>query len=155
MHSPFPTKTIGDGFKNYSSMRDPTVIDAVEETLRKEEAQGFIRKLNEGDTLDRSRSFVPRGAIPKKDGGVRVIDDYLRGNINLRAKVPNSNKLPSTTCTRRLVGELQQKYPVSKWLLFELDMESAYRFLKIHPEERRHLSFCHEDSSGVASYFEN
>ncbi|EEQ98971.1 hypothetical protein Pmar_PMAR026695 [Perkinsus marinus ATCC 50983] len=78
MHLPFPSKTIGDGFKNYSSMRDPTVIDTVEETLRKEEAQGFIRKLNEGEILDRNRSFVPRGAIPKKDGGARVIDDYLR-----------------------------------------------------------------------------
>ncbi|EER14703.1 hypothetical protein Pmar_PMAR000598, partial [Perkinsus marinus ATCC 50983] len=78
MHLPFPSKTIGDGFKNYPSMRDPTVIDTVEETLRKEEAQGFIRKLNEGGILDRNRSFVPRGAIPKKDGGARVIDDYLR-----------------------------------------------------------------------------
>ncbi|KAF4673658.1 hypothetical protein FOL47_010241, partial [Perkinsus chesapeaki] len=155
VHPPFPNKAIGEGFRNYASMKDPIAIDAVEETLRKEEALGFIKRLDDREAHDGGRSFVPRGAIPKKDGGVRVIDDYLRGNVNLRANVPNTNELPSTACTRRLVGELQQQYPTRKWLIFELDLESAYRFLRVHPDERRHLSFCHEDASGVASYFEN
>ncbi|KAF4650883.1 hypothetical protein FOL47_000799 [Perkinsus chesapeaki] len=154
-HPPFPVKRVGEGFRNYSSMSDPSTVKAVGESVRKDELMGFVRRLTPHEAADPLRTFVPRGAIPKKDGGIRVVDDYLRANVNLRAEVPNTASLPSVVNTRRLVGELQQQYPVRKWLLFELDLESAYRFLKVHEEERKHLSFCHVGQGGVAEYFEN
>ncbi|KAF4684510.1 hypothetical protein FOZ63_024872 [Perkinsus olseni] len=154
-HPPFPAKRVGQGFRNYPSMSDPCAVEAVDETVRREQALGFIRQLSAEEVNDPSRTFVPRGSIPKKDGKVRVVDDYLRANINLRANVPNTCELPSVVNTRRLVGELQEKYPTRKWLLFELDLESAYRYLGVAREERKHLSFCHRDGNGVTTYFEN
>ncbi|EEQ98969.1 hypothetical protein Pmar_PMAR026693 [Perkinsus marinus ATCC 50983] len=75
--TPGPANSVDGKLLSILVERGPTVIDTVEETLRKEEAQGFIRKLNEGEILDRNRSFVPRGAIPKKDGGARKVVGVL------------------------------------------------------------------------------
>ncbi|KAF4720527.1 hypothetical protein FOZ63_018362, partial [Perkinsus olseni] len=154
VHDPFEAIPFAQ-HRNYKTMYGEGIRGQVAQVIKEEESRRFIRRLTRQEALDPRRTYVRRGVVPKKDGGVRVVDDYRRSNTNLRAAVPNTICLPTTANTRRLIGELQDAYPARKWMIFEIDLQSAYRALAVDPAERVHLCFSHEDESGSTYYYEN
>lgn len=109
---------------NHKSVRDPEAIDRVNKQILKE-----LEDDNYAIVKDKPRIVSALGAIPKRDGSVRLIHDCSlpeTGGLNYYAS--------KDTCVYHTISEALDMIKPG-WYMAKVDLQSAYRAVGISPKE--------------------
>ncbi|KAF4699995.1 hypothetical protein FOZ63_008620, partial [Perkinsus olseni] len=138
-----------DSWRNYCS------AELLEESLMEyhdsEVAKGFMEDL---PCLPPGGIVSRIAAIEKKNGGVRVIDDLRRSEVNSRVCTEETIQLPGASTTALILQRIHEAmttgpgYRRGDIVCIETDVASAFRHIPIRPADRKYCVNCINTPSG-------
>ena len=134
---------------NYRSITKPGVKSQMDKLVRQELSDSKVHKVN-----CRPQCVHSLGAILKPDGNIRPITDCSRGDRSENDK--SINDYMTTTCQDFHYTQVDDVTNVMKEssVFAVLDIQSAYRSVAVHPDDRTKQGFVW-DLDGTQEYYED
>lgn len=138
-----PLRSEGRPFTRNQRM-EPRARDAIAQTIDDAVRNGFTRFRDPGEKC----TFSPIGAVPKSDGGFRMIMDLSWPHDDDSPSVNEGISLKrgwyQNTSIEPLLAQIADIGPSEDWVLWKLDLRNAYRHIMLAMQDTQLLAFHFE-----------